>query len=260
MVDPGTIFFGLLLAVFLWPQLKFALLQSKRRAIVQKMEKKYDREIITLIHRQETLAFLGLPLFKFIDMDDAEKVQRRIRMMPKHKDVDLIIHSTGGIVLAASQIARAIKDHEANIRVIVPHYAMSGGTLIALAADEILMDDHAVLGPVDPQILSLKGPIPARVMMEVAKQKGKAADDDTLFMAKLGERAVNQVQALIEEILNGKNDHSRKIAKYLTSGQVTHDYPITAKEAKKLGLPVKVGLPEEVYELMDTYITHRPLE
>jgi len=38
------------------------------------------------------------------------------------------------------------------VTVFVPHYAMSGGTLIALTADEIVMDPNAVLGPVDPQI------------------------------------------------------------------------------------------------------------
>lgn len=257
MVDFSTLFWGAIFLMFLWPQVSFYLLQKKRDAILAAIGRKYNSEVITLIHRQEKLALLGLPIFKFIDMDDAEKVQRKIRNMPKHKNVDIIIHSTGGIVLAASQIARAIKDHDAKIRVIVPHYAMSGGTLIALAADEILMDEHAVLGPVDPQILSLKGAIPARVMMEVAKTKGKKASDDTLFMAKLGEQAVNQVRALVEEILNGRNKKSKKIANYLTSGKVTHDYPITAKEAKKLGLPVKVGIPQEVYELMDTYSTHQ---
>jgi len=245
--------------MFLWPQVNFYFLQKQRSAIIKALGRKRKSEVITLIHRQEKLAFLGLPIFKFIDMDDAEKVQRTIRNMPKHKNIDLIIHSTGGIVLAASQIARAIKDHDAKIRVIVPHYAMSGGTLIALAADEILMDEHAVLGPVDPQILSLKGAIPARIMMDVAKTKGKNASDDTLFMAKLGERAVNQVRALVEELLDGRNKKGKKIAKYLTSGKVTHDYPITAKEAQKMGLPVKVGIPKDVYELMDTYASHHGL-
>jgi len=255
-MDQSTLFFLLLFAMFMWPQLSFAMLQAKRRAIIRMIGRKHKSEVITLIHRQEKLAFLGLPLFRFIDMDDAEMVQRRIRTMPAHKNIDIIIHSTGGIVLAAAQIARAIRDHPAKIRVIVPHYAMSGGTLIALAADEILMDEHAVLGPVDPQILSLKGAIPVRVMMEVAKIKGKSASDETLFISKVGERAVNEVRSVIEELLDGRNKDKAKIANYLTSGKITHDFPITAKEAQKLGLPVKVGIPKEVYDLMDTYQTH----
>lgn len=259
-MDPSMIFWALVFLMFLWPQLNFSMLQKKRLELIKIIGRKYKSEVITLIHRQEKLAFLGLPVFKFIDMEDAQKIQRKIRNMPKHKNIDIILHTTGGMVMAASQIARSIKDHDAKIRVIVPHYAMSGGTLIALAADEILMDEHAILGPVDPQIMSgLKGAIPARVMMEVAKEKGKNASDDTLFMAKLGERAVNQVRALVEELLDGRNSRGKKIAKFLTSGKVTHDYPITAKEAQKLGLPVKIGIPKEVYDLMDTYEVHQPL-
>jgi ClpP class serine protease len=48
-------------------------------------------------------------------------------------------------VLASRQIAGAIKRHKGKVTAFVPHYAMSGGTLIALAADEIGMCDHAVL-------------------------------------------------------------------------------------------------------------------
>ena len=47
----------------------------------------------------------------------------------------------------------------------VPHYAMSGGTLLALAADQIVMDPNAVLGPVDPQL----GPLPAASMLEAVE-------------------------------------------------------------------------------------------
>jgi len=53
----------------------------------------------------------------------------------------------GGLVLAAEQIAPALRRHSGTVTVFVPRYAMSGGTLIALAADEIVMDPNAVLGP-----------------------------------------------------------------------------------------------------------------
>jgi ClpP class serine protease len=66
--------------------------------------------------------------------------------------IDLIIHTPGGLVLAAEEIARALQAHKAPVTVMVPHYAMSGGTRIALSAGQILMSPSAVLGPVDPQI------------------------------------------------------------------------------------------------------------
>ena len=46
------------------------------------------------------------------------------------------------------QIAKAVREHRGTV--FVPHYAMAGGTLIALAADEIVMCEHSVLGPIDP--------------------------------------------------------------------------------------------------------------
>jgi ClpP class serine protease len=71
------------------------------------------------------------------------------------------------LVLAATQIARAVRGRKGNVTVFVPHYAVSGGRLIALAADEIVMCEHAVLGPVDPQL----GEYPAASILKAAHQK-----------------------------------------------------------------------------------------
>ena len=80
-------------------------------------------------------------------------------------------------MLAALQIAKAARDHKAKVTVFVPHYAMSGGTLIALAADEIVMCAHSVLGPIDPQL----GQSPAASLIKVVEQKPIArVDDQTL--------------------------------------------------------------------------------
>src|SRR4029450_872338 len=94
----------------------------------------------------------AFPLYRFIDIEDSEEVLRAIRKTPDETPIDLVLHTPGGLVLAAEQIAYALRSHPAKITVLVPHYAMSGGTLLALAADEIVMDENAVLGRVDPQI------------------------------------------------------------------------------------------------------------
>jgi ClpP class serine protease len=59
-----------------------------------------------------------------------------IRTTRSGTPIDIILHTPGGLVLAASQIASALAEHDGTVRAIIPHYAMSGGTLIALAADE----------------------------------------------------------------------------------------------------------------------------
>lgn len=134
----------------------------------------------------------------------------------------------------------------------VPHYAMSGGTLIALAADEIVMDGNAVLGPVDPQI----GQSPAASLLAVLERKDpKDMDDQTLILADVARKAMAQVRAtvlgLLAERMHG--EQAEALADKLATGTWTHDYPITAEEAKALGLPVSTEMPAEIYQFMQLF-------
>jgi ClpP class serine protease len=195
---------------------------------------------------------MGFPILRFITIEDSERVLRAIRMTPERMPIDIIIHTPGGLALAATQIAGALAKHKAPVRVIVPHYAMSGGTLIALAADEIVMDQNAVLGPLDPQL----GQFPAPSIARVARMKKMDLKDETLILADVAEKALFQMKTTIVRILTLKGhdpDKSKRIAELLTSGSWTHDYPLTVEVIKELGLVVSTDVPEEVYELMELY-------
>jgi ClpP class serine protease len=136
--------------------------------------------------------------------------------------------------------------------VFIPHYAMSGGTLIALAADELIMDENAVLGPVDPQI----GSSPAASVLTVLERKEpKDIDDQTLILADVARKAINQVRGLVFDLLAERlpTEQAEILADKLSRGIWTHDYPITAQEAKTLGLPVRTDVPTEVYEFMELF-------
>ncbi len=253
----SLLFWFLLLWLVLQPWLSYTRLQQARLNIIKKMEAKYGWRVITMIHRQERIGFLGIPIYRFIDIEDSEAVLRAIRTTPPDKPIALILHTPGGLVLAASQIARALKAHPAKKIVIVPHYAMSGGTLIALAADEIIMDPHAVLGPLDPQLAIEPGfTVPAPSILRVVREKGaKNVDDKTLIAADIAEKAMREMQEIIVELLRDKMglEKARELARILTEGRWTHDYPITVEKARELGLPVKTDVPPEVYELMELY-------
>ncbi len=245
----------------LTPMLRQRYLEEARLRMLRRLEKRRGSRVITLIHRQESLSFLGLPLSRFINIEDSEAVLRAIRLTPDETPIDLILHTPGGLVLAAEQIARALAQHPARVTVMVPHYAMSGGTLIAMAADQILMDPHAVLGPVDPQL----GQYPAASVLAVLEQKPiDQIEDQTLILADVARKAIGQVHRTVRELLTTKGmpeEQAEEIARILSHGRWTHDYPITVEEARELGLPVEVGLPEEVYALMALYpqpAQHRP--
>lgn len=236
----------------LQPVIRQKMLENGRLRLLERIEQQRQSRVIVLIHRQETLSLLGFPLVRYIDIDDSEAVLRAIKMTDKDIPIDLVLHTPGGLVLAAEQIASALRKHPAKVTVFVPHYAMSGGTLIALAADEIVMDDNAVLGPVDPQL----GQQPAASILKVLERKPiSEIDDETLIMADIAEKAIRQVKATVIELLADRMgaEKAEHIATMLATGVWTHDYPISVREARDLGLPVSTEMPPLVYQLMGLY-------
>ena len=248
--------FLLIFLMSLQPVIQRKMLQNARYSKIREIEKKRGSRVITLIHRQETVGFFGLPISRFIDIDDSEAILRAIHMTDDDVPIDLIIHTPGGLVLAAGQIARALKRHKAKTTVIVPHYAMSGGTLIALAADEIIMNSDAVLGPVDPQLGMGGSVVPAASVVKVLKQKPvEKVDDQTLILADVSRKAIKQMEDFVFSLLKDKmpEEKAQKVAVDLTNGKWTHDYPLTVEDMRAMGINVSTDVPKEVYELMELY-------
>ncbi|MCX7628940.1 MAG: ATP-dependent Clp protease proteolytic subunit [Geminicoccaceae bacterium] len=236
----------------LQPVLQRRWLEAMRARKIAQIEEQRGSRVILLVHRQETMSLLGFPLMRYINVNDSEEVLRAIHLTDPELPLDIVLHTPGGLVLAALQIARAIEAHKGKVTVFVPHHAMSGGTLIALAADEIVMCEHSVLGPIDPQI----GGMPAASIVKVAESKPIAeVDDQTLVLADIGRKAIAQMEAAAASLLRRHMDEARarEVAAKLASGTWTHDYPISAREAKALGLPVSFAMPSEVLELMTLY-------
>ena len=244
------------------PRLQQGLLQNARESALKSLGRKRGTTVMTLIHRQETLSLFGLPLARYIDIDDSEELLRIIRLTPEEQPIDLIIHTPGGIALAATQIAFALKAHKGKTTVMVPHYAMSGGTLIALAADEILMDPNAVLGPVDPQIGTQKGTYAATSIIKVVETKARdETDDETLYLAEEARKALSQMIDTVRDLLKDKFEPDRveQVIDNLVEGKYTHDFPITAEATcELLGECATAEIPREVYQLMDFYKRDKP--
>ncbi|HOT23900.1 MAG TPA: ATP-dependent Clp protease proteolytic subunit [Thermoleophilia bacterium] len=251
-MDWLSLFWIFIIIASLQPVVRQKMLSMERLRVLGRLERERNSRAIALIHRQETMSFLGFPLLRYIDINDSEEILRAIKMTDDDVPIDLIVHTPGGLVLAAEQIARALKAHPAKVTVFVPHYAMSGGTLVAFGADEIVMDSNAVLGPVDPQL----GQEPAASILKVVAQKPIAEiDDETLIKADIAEKAMRQLKTTVVELLGERMDAERaeKTATTLSSGVFTHDYPITVREARELGLSVNTDMPQLVYQIMSLY-------
>lgn len=125
---------------------------ARRQEVISALERERGTRVITLIHRREPWEENISQEDPNLCIEDSESILMQIRATPADRPIDLIIHTPGGLALAAEMIATAVKLHRAWVTAIIPFYAMSGGTLIALAADEIAMEPYSVLGSVDPQI------------------------------------------------------------------------------------------------------------
>lgn len=248
------------LIIFFIPIFKRNMLEFSRFKIIRSLEQQRRSRVITLIHRQEAISVLGIPITRYIDIEDSENLLRAIRLTPDNMPIDLILHTPGGLVLAAEQIASALYNHNAEVTVMVPHYAMSGGMLLALASDKIMMDKNSVLGPIDPQI----GTFPAASIIRALKEKDKnKIDDKTFILADVAEKATVQLKEFVTRILKDKlgDQPAADLARILTEGRWTHDFPITMETAKELNIPVTEGVPEQVFKLMELYpqaIQRRP--
>jgi ClpP class serine protease len=256
MSHSGDLFWALLWLFFmlssLQPLLQQRMLEAARQRKIARFERKRGSRVIVMVHRQETMRLLGFPIVRYIDINDSEEILRAIRLTDSDVPVDLIIHTPGGLVLAALQIARALREHHGNVTVFVPHYAMSGGTLICLAANEIVMSPHAVLGPIDPQL----GQFPAASLLKVVEQKPIAEiDHQTLVFADIGRKAIGQVRTAARELLEGRlpREKAEELAQKLSEGTWTHDYPIFAAEATDMGLNVSTDIPADILDFLSLY-------
>ncbi len=247
-----TLFWTFLTILFVVQALQPYRANMARRRLLQDFQEERRTRVIGLIHRQDTVSLLGVPVSSSISIEDSEAILRAIRLTPSEQPIDVILHTPGGLVLASEQIARALAERKGKVTVFVPHYAMSGGTLIALAADEIVMDPNAVLGPVDPQI----GGLPAVSVAKVLEiKKPEQVSDLTLIIADMAKKARGQVTAFVTELLlkHFPREKAEELAATLSEGRWTHDYPITVQAARTFGIRVSTEMPQTIYRLMDLY-------
>jgi ClpP class serine protease len=251
--DVSTLIWVLLGLMALQPLLTRRWYGMRRANTIRAIEKAHGTRVITMIHRQEKGGLFGLAgVGRHIDLEDAQTIIAAIKETPPDLPIDMVLHTPGGLVLAAMQIARAVEAHPAKVTVYVPVYAMSGGTLIALAADEIVMGEFSMLGPIDPQIMGL----PAASIVRARDYKPTSdVWDLTVVLADVSEKALVQVKKGAVELLTPRMEQgaAEALAEKLAGGYWTHDYALTAEEARTLGLPVKIGMPNDVLELMKLY-------
>lgn len=231
-----------------------------RQRILEEIETERGTKVITMIHKKELWTEEGEE--PEIGIEDVEAVLQAFRKTPPNKPIDLILHTPGGYASAAEMMAMAIKFHPAKVTVMVPFYAMSGGSLMSLAAGEIRMEKYSVLGPVDPQIPTPDGTWPAGSLSTLVKTKPiQNITDRMIILSDAANLEIENAKAFVIWLLEGKMDkeQAERVADFLAKGYMSHATPITLDVARALGLNVVEGIPDKVYDLFKTFaFTGRP--
>ena len=121
----------------------------QRQGLIKAISGKTGRHLICYVSGLHTM----------IDRDDTIWLVDLLHNVPCGEDLDFLLHTGGGDIDAAEKLVLMIRQKvgTATLRVIVPDWAKSAGTLIALGADAIVMSDTSELGPIDPQVIRSDG-------------------------------------------------------------------------------------------------------
>ena len=175
------------------------------------------------------------------DPDDLSEILEGL----KTKDIDLVIQTPGGMVDAVEKFVAVLRQRVSSYRVIVPSWAKSGGTVIAMSSSEILLGVNSELGPIDPQMyLPDLGPVPCEF---VSRDEGQER-----VIRDIADAAVTRMRDLAKRILRGgmlsnldEEALSGVIAKVSSSTAYrSHGAVIDFSEAKQLGLSTSWMPPE----------------
>lgn len=176
--------------------------------------------------------------------------------------LDLILHTPGGSAEATEALVKYLRKEFTDIRVIIPHAAMSAGTMLSCAANRIMMGDHSFIGPIDPIFILNSQPTPAQAILEQFALAKKECQDPKLLgtwlpiLTQYGpgllvqcENATDLSKSLVSEWLakymfagkRGAKRDAARIANFLSSHRnfKSHARHLGKDDAKKLGLTVE---------------------
>lgn len=221
------------------------------RPLIARMEQARGSRVVCIIHQA------GMESSS-VDTVTAEDVLTALQSTPADKPLDIILHTPGGYSYQAHQIALAVKAHRGRKTVFVPYFAMSGGTIISLAADEIVMAPHAVIGPIDAQfpVFHLRRMMPTRAVLDlIATKPASRIHDELVELGIECKRSVHQDHKGAVELMKGTYSPAtaNRVAHTLNDGTLTHGFPVTLSHARKLGLNVVADMPAEAVDIVRAY-------
>ena len=243
---------------------------EKVKTLLEQYEESNNSVIVPIIHKTSNPLDSLFGGSSETDTMICEKTYEKLRdllIKTNGKDVDIIINTDGGSVAHTKQICNALttyrlKNPNNKIKVHVPFKSMSGGTIISLMADELYMNDYAMLSPVDPQIGGLSKYGIDRILDK--KTNGEGPHDITFYL----DNTFKQNFELLERIFD--NDIS-KVPKYtndvndlkttLLSANRSHYESYNVEECGSIGIEISGTVSDQimkVYEELTMFKIEKP--
>lgn len=220
--------------VLMWDEyIKPAFGRVYLKYILWKIQKTTGRNTLVIKHTVS-----GFFESSMIDIKTMNKIETALRKF-NGKPFDLILHTPGGYIFYAQLLSKIIRNYRSEVRAIIPFYAMSGGTLLALSCKRLIMGDFACLGPVDPQVGTLFSYGSAKSWKEVLKRKGRRANDSSIQLAYVGEQYTKTIKNDLDILLSDKilDKAQRELTcDILTNGQLEHAYQLDAERLNDIGI------------------------
>lgn len=212
--------------------------------------------------------------------NDMNGFMNAVSQLDKSKGLDLILHTPGGVTTATESIVNYLrKIFNYDIRVIVPHMAMSAGTMIACASKEIVLGKESSLGPVDPQYHNVPAqgvlkeferavnetvsvPNKSLIWKEIVSQYRPTFVNECQNVVDLSEELVKEwLETGMFKYSKNKKNKIDKIINELASHDLSkvHDRHFDYEKCKKIGLKViklesDPDLQDKVLSIYHTYL------
>ena len=244
-------------------------MESRRLEIVCEGLKQARKIIQEIEKLRESTCIAFYQIGTEINAFTAYKFNKLLRRMEKRKLLDLIIESGGGDLDAAAKISKLLKKYFDKYTAIVPFYAKSAATYLALRADTLILCKAGELGPIDPQV---KHPtadiwIPAHSIKEAIEFIEETKDPlvklsmadklDPLLMGAYRD-VEKATQQYVQEVFEGLEEEKKNIALHSFTGRYrSHGYPIDDNVCKSVGIKLECideNLEKKIYDLHEEYL------
>ena len=238
-----SIIFASLITVYVFWKLVFANRASPIMALYfWYYKKKVRRNLIAIINTSE--GFFSFDMITTATYQKLASVLQKLNGRP----VDILLHTPGGDMFAAMMISRLLKAYPGEKRAIIPGYAMSAGTVVALSCDKIHMNNSSSLGPVDAQVGMLWKYGPVSAWDKLVRFKGKKINDDSFLINHIAKQANRETKDFMTPLILGHTNNVSCVEDFI-KGDLMHAHQFTKYDLERMGF--KIGsIPNWVNKLL----------